>query len=155
MSRIFKKIKKKKVLWLHSIFPKLLLTFTVITIPIFIASFWLNNRSKQITRDQILELAYEQMQGNITQFDEQVKMLNNLCQYVCSNNDEVKMLANLPEAQTVYERGEAMQALNEQFCQIKLVAAIVKDVRIHLKKIEKTVSASSLSIPIDEEEYAF
>lgn len=155
MSRIFKKIKKKKVLWLHSIFPKLLLTFTVITIPIFIASFWLNNRSKQITRDQILELAYEQMQGNITQFDEQVKMLNNLCQYVCSNNDEVKMLANLPEAQTVYERGEAMQALNEQFCQIKLVAAIVKDVRIHLKKIEKTVSASSLSIPIDEEEYRF
>lgn len=155
MSRIFKKIKKKKVLWLHSIFPKLLLTFTVITIPIFIASFWLNNRSKQITRDQILELAYEQMQGNITQFDEQVKMLNNLCQYVCSNNDEVKMLAILPEAQTVYERGEAMQALNEQFCQIKLVAAIVKDVRIHLKKIEKTVSASSLSIPIDEEEYRF
>ena len=155
MSRIFKKIKKKKVLWLHSIFPKLLLTFTVITIPIFIASFWLNNRSKQITRDQILELAYEQMQGNITQFDEQVKMLNNLCQYVCSNNDEVKMLANLPEAQTVYERGEAMQALNEQVCQIKLVAAIVKDVRIHLKKIEKTVSASSLSIPIDEEEYRF
>lgn len=147
--------KKNKFPWLHSIFPKLLMTFTVITIPILVASFWLNNRAEQITREQIIELASEQMQGNIAQFDEQMKMLNNLCQYVCSNNEEVKMLANLPEAQTVYERGEAMNALNEQFCQIKLVTTIVKDVRIHLKKIEKTVSTTFLSAPMDAEEYGF
>lgn len=147
--------KKNRLSWMYSIFPKLLLTFAVITVPILLASFWLNRRAEQITRDQILTITWEQMQGNIGRFDEQVLMLNNLMQYICSNSDEVKMLANLPEALTVYERGQAMKTINQQFIQIKLVTAVVQDVRIHLKKTEKTVSAASLSSSLDRNEYDF
>ncbi len=65
------------------------------------------------------------------------------------------MLANLPEAYSAYSKGEAIRTLNEQFIQIKLTSGIVRDVRIHLKKIEKTISSSSMSSYFDQEEYDF
>lgn len=155
MKKEFQTWKKSRMSWIYSIFPKLLIAFAVITIPILAASFWLKEQAERITREQIVEIAWEQMQGSIGQFNEQVQTMNNFCQYVCGNNEEVRMLANLPEAYTVYERGEAMTALQEQFFQIKLAAKVVEDVRIHLKKLGKTISTTSLSSPIEEEEYNY
>ena len=140
---------------MNSIFPKLLLTFVIITIPMLTASVWLNKRAEKNTREQIMALAREQMKGNISRFDEQIQTLSNLEQYVCSNNGEVGMLANLPEAYSAFSKGEAIRTLNEQFIQIKLTSGIVRDVRIHLRKIEKTISSSSMSSYFDQEEYDF
>lgn len=140
---------------INSVFPKLLLTFVIITIPMLTASVWLNKRAEKTTREQIIALAREQMNGNISRFDEQIQTLSNLEQYLCSNNGEVGMLANLPEAYSAYSKGEAIRTLNEQFIQIKLTSGIVRDVRIHLKKIEKTISSSSMSSYFDQEEYDF
>ena len=140
---------------MDSIFPKLLLTFVIITIPMLTASVWLNKRAEMTTREQIRALAREQMNGNISRFDEQIQTLSNLEQYVCSNNGEVGMLANLPEAYSAFSKGEAIRTLNEQFIQIKLTSGIVRDVRIHLRKIEKTISSSFMSSYFDQEEYDF
>lgn len=140
---------------MDSIFPKLLLTFVIITIPMLTASVWLNKRAEMTTREQIIALAREQMNGNISRFDEQIQTLSNLEQYVCSNNGEVGMLANLPEAYSAFSKGEAIRTLNEQFIQIKLISGIVRDVRIHLRKIEKTISSSFMSSYFDQEEYDF
>ena len=140
---------------MDSIFPKLLLTFVIITIPMLTASVWLNKRAEMTTREQIMALAREQMNGNISRFDEQIQTLSNLEQYVCSNNGEVGMLANLPEAYSAFSKGEAIRTLNEQFIQIKLTSGIVRDVRIHLRKIEKTISSSFMSSYFDQEEYDF
>ncbi len=140
---------------MDSIFPKLLLTFVIITIPMLTASVWLNKRAEMTTREQIIALAREQMNGNISRFDEQIQTLSNLEQYVCSNNGEVGMLANLPEAYSAFSKGEAIRTLNEQFIQIKLTSGIVRDVRIHLRKIEKTISSSFMSSYFDQEEYDF
>ena len=74
---------------MNSIFPKLLLTFVIITIPMLTASVWLNKRAEKTTREQIMALAREQMNGNISRFDEQIQTLSNLEQYLCSNNGEV------------------------------------------------------------------
>ena len=140
---------------MDSIFPKLLLTFVIITIPMLTASVWLNKRAEMTTREQIIALAREQMNGNISRFDEQIQTLSNLEQYVCSNNGEGGMLANLPEAYSAFSKGEAIRTLNEQFIQIKLTSGIVRDVRIHLRKIEKTISSSFMSSYFDQEEYDF
>lgn len=152
----YRQTKDRPSFWrMNSIFPKLLLTFVIITIPMLAASIWLNKRAEEITREQIMELAWEQTKGNMNRFDEQIQTLGNLEQYICSNNSGVEMLANLPEAYSAYSKGEAIRTLSEQFVQIKLTSGIVQDVRIHLKKIGKTISTSYMSAVFDQAEYDF
>ncbi len=138
-----------------SIFTKVFLVFATIAISILTASFWLNRRSEEITRKQILELTWEQMQSNVEQFDRQITMLNNLGQYICSNNIDLLTLANVGEAIQAYERREAIQNLNEQLVQIQLGTWLVSDARIHLKKMERTVWSSVLSTDLDTAEYEY
>lgn len=127
--------------WWESIFPKLVAAFMIIIVPIIAAGVWLNMESEKIVRDQAFSLTWEQMEGNLDKFDSQVNTILNLQRYFCNNNSDMRTLANLPEAFSIVERAKAIQRINEQFTQIKLVSSFVADVRVHLRQIEKTISS--------------
>ncbi len=141
--------------WWESIFPKLVAAFMIIIVPIIAAGVWLNMESEKIVRDQAFSLTWEQMEGNLDKFDSQVNTILNLQRYFCNNNSDMRTLANLPEAFSIVERAKAIQRINEQFTQIKLVSSFVADVRVHLRQIEKTISSYNINGSMDYEEYNY
>lgn len=141
--------------WWESIFPKLVAAFMVIIVPIIAAGVWLNMESEKIVRDQAFSLTWEQMEGNLDKFDSQVTTILNLQRYFCNSNSDMRTLANLPEAFSIVERAKAIQRINEQFTQIKLVSQFVADVRVHLRQIEKTISSYNINGTMDQDEYNY
>ena len=142
-------------IWWESIFPKLVAAFMVIIVPIIAAGVWLNMESEKIVRDQAFSLTWEQMEGNLDKFDSQVTTILNLQRYFCNSNSDMRTLANLPEAFSIVERAKAIQRINEQFTQIKLVSQFVADVRVHLRQIEKTISSYNINGTMDQDEYNY
>ncbi|QJD84475.1 sensor histidine kinase [Cohnella herbarum] len=124
------------------IFPKLVLTFLVITLPLFTLSLVLNNLGKQEVKNQISNSITMNIHYYFTLLEKELeRVIRTQQQFV--NDEDLMQLSNSLSIMSDYQRTKAINDLKLKLTTLKESSVYIKDISVYIHSLNGTVSTSS------------
>lgn len=135
-----------------NIFSRLIVTFLLIIIPIYLLGifmyFWGVNAVKtEISNSMVTQVSYY-----LNELEREVQSIKML-QYDCLSDENLRKLAIRGEIMNLYEKLESMKQLQQRLVTIRNSSPYIKDVTAHIKPIGKSVSANDSVVDIEEDKF--
>ncbi|BBH18853.1 two-component sensor histidine kinase [Paenibacillus baekrokdamisoli] len=134
------------------IFPKLVITFLVITIPLFALSLVLNELGKQEVKNQISNSITTTIHYYFLSLEKELERIIRTQQEFI-NDDDLMQLSNEISIMSDYKRTKAINDLKKKLKSLKDSSIYIKDITVYIPSINGTVSTSNaLDTPSTREE---
>jgi len=134
-----------------SIFPKLVLTFLIITTPVFALSLMLNELGKEEVKNQISRSTATQVHYYFSSLEKDMQQII-MSQQEFINDDDIHSLSNLIDIMTDYEQVLAIERLYDKIKRFKNSNSYIKDISIYMRSIDQIISTSNSKNLISKEE---
>ncbi len=137
--------------WSKSIFYRLIATFLLILILIFILGAGIYRGGRLVIREELSKSMTSQVVYYLDNFEKDIKRAGVLL-YALINDDDLNRLASAYETMDMAESTLAINRVRQRLKSIKESSPYIKDTRVHILSLDKTVSAvnSPEKIPADE-----
>jgi two-component system sensor histidine kinase YesM len=136
----------------QTIFGRLLRTFLIIIIPIYLLGIFMNRWGVEAIKNEIAESMSSQVVFYLEDIENDIRSMKML-QYDCLGDENINRLAILSEIMNLYESQQRMLQLQKRLLTIRNSSDYIEDVTAHIEPISKTISANSGIIDLDKEEY--
>jgi Predicted signal transduction protein with a C-terminal ATPase domain len=137
--------------WNKSIFSRLTATFLFALIPIYILGTSIYSGGRVAIREELSKSMTSQVKYYMDNFEKDIERAGILL-YALINDNDLNRLASAYEAMDTAEATAAINRVREKLKSIKDINIYIKDTRVHILSLEKTISAinSLEKIQIDE-----
>lgn len=122
-----------------SILFRILITFFVILIPLYILGINIYSWGKTTLKDQIINSIHSQVTNYMTNFEQEITRIRTL-ELDFLNNNDLNMLANASSTMDKIEMTETIWRLQRQLFAIKNSSKYIQDVSVHIRTINRTIS---------------
>lgn len=136
----------------NSIFSRLVLTFLIIMIPIYILGIYIYGWGLNTVKREISKSATAQVSFYLEGLGKEVERIKTL-QYDCLNDEYLNKLAIRWEIMDQYNRIESMRQLQQRLVTIKNSSIYIKNVSVHILPILRTISSNNLVDAIKMDKY--
>ena len=136
----------------RSIFSRLVLTFLIIMIPIYLLAFYIYNWGLNTVKNEIAKSTVAQVSFYLEGLEKELESMK-ILQYDCLNDEYLNKLAIRWEIMNIYEINESIRQLKQRLETIKNSSVYIKNVSAHIYPIQKTISANTGLEPFDNEKY--
>ncbi|WP_188995607.1 sensor histidine kinase [Paenibacillus nasutitermitis] len=125
-----------------SIFPKLIITFLVITMPLFTLSLVLNELGKQEVKHQISNSITTTIHYYFLSLEKELERIIRTQQEFI-NDEDLMELSNTFTIMSNYKRTKAINDLKLKLTTLKDSSSYIKDISVYMQSINGTVSTSN------------
>lgn len=136
----------------QTIFGRLLMTFLIIIIPIYLLGFFMNRWGVQAIKSEIADSMSSQVVFYLEDIENEIRSMKML-QYDCIGDENINRLAILAEIMNLYESQQRMLQLQKRLVTIRNSSVYIDDVAAHIGPINKTISANNGIIDLNKDEY--
>lgn len=130
----------------RSIFKRLILSFLLVVIPIYMFGIYIYNWGIKTTKNEIFKSTEAQVTFYLDRLEEEIERIK-ILQYDCLNDTSLQKLAIRNSIMNEYETVSSILQLHQRLITIKNSSSYIEDVRAHIPPIDKTIAAS---MAIDE-----
>lgn len=134
-----------------TIYPKLVLSFLLMIIPIYVSSLMMNRSGEDVVRKQISESMASRVHFYLTSLETEFSRLTRLkVEYV--NDDDLLTLGTAAERMNDFERSRTILAVKSKLYLFKSTSPFVGNVKLYIPALGRSVIANDYddSIPEDE-----
>ncbi|RED85240.1 MULTISPECIES: sensor histidine kinase [Cohnella] len=125
------------------IFPKLVLTFLIITLPLFTLSLVLNDLGKQEVKNQISSSITMNIHYYFTTLEKELeRIIRNQQGFI--NDEDLIQLSNSLTILSDYQRTKTINDLKLKLTALKESSIYIKNISVYIRSLNGTVSTSSL-----------
>ncbi|MFD0714740.1 sensor histidine kinase [Paenibacillus sp. GCM10027626] len=125
------------------IFPKLIMTFLIITLPLFTLSLVLNELGKQEVKSQISNSITMNIHYYFMSLEKELERIIRTQQEFI-NDEDLTQLSNSVSVMSDYQRTKAINDLQLKLTTLKDSSIYIKDIYVYVKSLNGTVSTSSM-----------
>ncbi|MDI4644442.1 sensor histidine kinase [Cohnella hashimotonis] len=124
------------------IFPKLIITFLIITMPLFTLSLVMNELGKQEVKSQISNSITMNIHYYFISLEKELeRIIRTQQQFI--NDEDLLQLSNSLSIMTDYQRAKAINDLKNKLTTLKDSSAYIKDISLFVTSLNDTISTSS------------
>lgn len=124
----------------NSIFMRLIITFLIITIPLYILGISIYRWGIQTVRSELLNSMSSQVSFYLNSMDNEIQRIKAL-QYDLVNDEDLNKLAHRAQLMYEFERFDSMLRLQNRLKAIKNSSMYIDEVSVHIPSLGKTISA--------------
>lgn len=135
------------------IFPKLVMTFLIITLPLFTLSLVLNNLGKQEVKNQISNSIRMNIHYYFTLLEKELERIVRTQQEFV-NDENLLQLSNSLSILSDYQRTKAINDVKRRLTTLKDSSAYIKEISVFVNSLNGTISTSSREDAPDDGEEA-
>ncbi len=136
----------------NSIFSRLVITFLIIMIPIYILAFYIYNWGLYTVKSEISKSTIAQVSFYLEGLEKEIERMK-ILQYDCLNDENLNKLAIRSKIMSIYETTESMRLLQQRLVTIKNSSIYIKNISVHIPPINKTISSNSGLDDINTEKF--
>jgi two-component system sensor histidine kinase YesM len=122
-----------------SIFPKLVLTFIAVILPLFALSLVLNELAKKEVKSQISEVMRARLHYELKSLEQELDRIMNSQQQIVNDGDLLD-LAGQTSIMSNYQRTDTINRLSDKLRSLKDLSPLIREVRVYIPSIERVVS---------------
>lgn len=146
MGKIKNKLKKhKEVLFSKTIFRRLLVSFVLVILPIYILSAVIYNWAITTLRDEISGSVKEQVSFYVDSMESEMRRIR-VQQYNCIGDINLQKLSAIPHALDNIERMQNIRNLQVRINAIKNSSDYISNVFVMIPELDRTVNTSNISV---------
>lgn len=134
-----------------TIYPKLVLSFLLMMIPIYVSSLLMNQSGQEVVQKQISESMASRVHFYLTSLETELSRLTKLkLEYV--NDDDLLTLGTAAERLNDFERSRTILAVKSKLYLLKSSSPFVENVKLYIPALGRSIIANNYddSIPEDE-----
>ncbi|WP_242987647.1 histidine kinase [Anaerobacterium chartisolvens] len=135
-----------------SIFSRLIVTFLIIIIPIYMLGIYINSWSLYTVKNEISKSTAAQVSFYLEGLEKEIERIK-ILQYDCLNDEYLNKLAIRWNIMNMYERVESLRQLQQRLVTIKNSSIYIKNVNAYIFPAGRTVSSNTGIDNIDMEGY--
>ncbi len=136
----------------NSIFSRLVITFLIIMIPIYILAFYIYNWGLFTVKSEISKSTIAQVSFYLEGLEKEIERMK-ILQYDCLNDENLNKLAIRSKIMSIYETTESMRLLQQRLVTIKNSSIYIKNISVHIPPINKTISSNTGLDDINTEKF--
>lgn len=141
----------KLLVKLSSLYPKLVLSFLLLVIPIFLTSLIMNRSGQNTVKQQITDSMASRVHFYLTSVATEIERLNRLqLEYV--NDEELLGLGTVAERMDDFERTKAIMSVKNKLYLLKSSSPYVENVKLYIAELGRSVFANTYDDSIPPEE---
>jgi len=134
-----------------TIYPKLVLSFLLMIVPIYIISLIMNNSAQEVVKTQISDSMSSQVHFYLSSLETELSRLTRLkAEYI--NDDDLITLGTVPEMLNDYERSRTILAVKNKLYLLRSTSSFVADVKLFIPALGRSIMANNFDDKIPEEE---
>ncbi len=145
---------KSQISWGKSVFFRLILTFLCILIPIYILGIGIYQWAVDTIRTDISNSMISQCINFIGDFGKDIERIQML-QNSSLVDDDLNDLVNKASIMSTYQKQAAMQRLQNRLITIQSSNKLIKNVRLHIPPINKTIEATGSIDELDKDDFEY
>jgi two-component system sensor histidine kinase YesM len=145
-------VKILKLSFKKSIFSRLVVTFLIIMIPVYMLGIYLYNWGLRTIKGEISKSTIAQVSFYLQDLEKEIERIK-ILQYDCLNDEYLNKLAIRWDVLSTYEKTESMRLLEQRLVIIKNSSRYIKNVSAHILPIKRTISTNRGVDDIDMERY--
>ncbi|MGO4542327.1 histidine kinase [Paenibacillus sp. 2TAB19] len=140
-----------KIMKSLTIYPKLVLSFLLMIIPIYVSSLMMNQSGQDVVQKQISESMASRVHFYMTSLETELARLTRLkLEYV--NDDDLLTLGTVAERLNDFERSRTILAVKNKLYLLKSSSPFVKNVQLYIPALGRSINANNYDDTIPEEE---
>jgi two-component system sensor histidine kinase YesM len=140
-----------KTNWKMSIFSRLVITFLLIIIPMYVLSIEIYNWSIQTQKQDISNTMLSQVDFYMDNLEKEIQRIK-LLQYYCTGDVNLQQLAFVPESLDSYEKVQSILLLQQHLQSIASSSSYITSVSAYIPSIDRVVSSLSFESTIPKAE---
>lgn len=144
-------MKLKGRIFQKSIFSRLIFTFLVILLPIYLLSVGIHEWGVAIIRTEIMNSMKSQMDYHKIILQNELSRIQSL-QYDCMSDDDLLKLANIPNSLSDFDRAQSMNRLQSRLYTLQNSSIYIEEVKVIFPLLERSISSINEVIPISEKD---
>ena len=134
-----------------TIYPKLVLSFLLIILPIYITSLMMNQSGQEYVKDQIIESMSSRIHFYLSSLDTEFARLARLkAEYI--TDDDLMALAASSQMLNDYERTKLILAVKSKLYLLKSSSPFVDNVKLFIPALNRSITANDYEDTIEQEE---
>lgn len=138
--------------WKYSVFFRLLITFLLIMIPIYVLAVLIYNWGISSVRKDITSSMLAQVTAFNAQFEGDIRRVRSLMND-CMVSGNANMLSNASSIMDTYEKSRTINELQDRLLSIQKSCEFASDASLHISSLGKTISAVDGYREIQKERY--
>ncbi|MEF2246105.1 histidine kinase [Paenibacillus sp. IITD108] len=137
--------------WLDFIFTKLVLTFLIAIIPLYVVTLTMNRMAFEQNKQEITKSLAIKLQNYLEAFEYEIQRLVELERDYLIDAD-LLMLSSVTDGMTDYERNTAVQNLQKRLQIMKTSSVYIKDTSIYIPLMNRTINTYQFQTEVNQEE---
>ncbi len=136
-----------------TIFPKLVITFLIVIIPIDALSLFMNVSGERIVRNELLASSASNVHFYLSALETEIERIMQLEREYISSDDDFKKAGVIPESMDDYERVETIRRIENKLSILKSSSPYIQEIKIYFPKLGHTILSGGLgedTIPKEE-----
>lgn len=139
-------------LWRNTIFARLVIMHLIVVMPIIILGIYLYNWSYRNAGDEISRNTLAQLHSYLRDLNREIEWLE-IQQFDLLQENQLHKIAVIWELMDNVERRESIQYMLHRLTSIRGSSAFIKDIYVHIRPIDKTLSAENGVHAFDRKRY--
>ena len=136
----------------NSIFSRLVITFLIIIIPIYMLGIYIYYWGLRTVKDEISKSTTAQVSFYLQGLEKEIERIK-ILQYDCLNDENLNKLAVRWQIMDTYQQIDCIRRLQQKLAMIKNSSIYINDVSVHILPIKKTISSNTGVDTIHTEKY--
>lgn len=128
-----------KVKWKKSIFFRMIITFILIIVPLYILGATIYNWAILTVKKEMSNTTLSRVEYYLDSLESQIKRIKML-QFDCINDENLRQLASLPESLNDYEKIQSVSRLQQRLVNIANSSEYINAVRVYIPAINRTLT---------------
>lgn len=128
-----------KVSWKHSIFIRLIITFLLIMVPIFIFGIWIFKWSSNQLSEEISYSMKSQVSYYMNNFDNEIQRIKDL-QFDLTQDEDLNQVANASELMDNFEKTKAILRIQRRLTAIKNSSPYIDNVKVFIPSLKWAIN---------------
>ena len=144
-----KALKRWAIPWRRTLIVRMLATFLAIMVPVYVLGFAMYSWGLKTAREEIEKSAASQAAFYLQGLEKEIERIR-LLQFDCLNDDNLDKLTYRNEVLGPYELLERIQLLRARLYSIQNSSGYIRNVRVHISPISRTLSSVEGLDDLDE-----
>ncbi|RED56258.1 sensor histidine kinase [Cohnella lupini] len=132
------------VFWKHSIFTRLIVTFLVSMVPIFVLGIWMYKWSSQQMSEEIFKSMKLQVEYYMDSLDHDIQRIQKL-QFDMTQDEDLNQIANASQYLDNFEKTKAILRIHQRLSSIKNSSGYIQDARVLIPSLNWSINADGHS----------
>lgn len=134
----------EKKLWRRSTFKRLMISFVLIILPIYLLSIIIYELGKNTLRKEISNSMVSQISYYLDDLEKEVQRIQTL-QFDLVNDKDINRLASLPQSLNNIEKMYCLLRIQQRLYAIEKSSTYINDIFLMIPNVKKHISATSIS----------